>query len=101
LFRNKLNKEQAEDFKDVTALLPHLIQRLKKSEKTREADAEEAAREAARKAPPPPPPPFNRKDSDAASERTLFVEPKRNVRPPFAKDIDCQSISSFTSSSSG
>ncbi len=85
----------------MTALLPHIVHSVEKAEKgkkmiaelTAKKEKEEADRKKAAEMPD-----LIRRDSDAASDMTLIVEPRREV--PFTKDIDCQSMSSVSSSTS-
>ncbi|KAH9222694.1 hypothetical protein DL95DRAFT_518262 [Leptodontidium sp. 2 PMI_412] len=100
--RNALKPEQTEEFNNLTSLLPHLIQSLEKAEKGKKLEAEDAARkekEEADKKNAAAIPGLSRRDSNV-SDLTLIVEPTRK-RAPFAKDIDCESISSVSSSDSG
>ena len=97
ILRNALNPEQTEEFNNLTSLLPHLIQSIEKAEKGKKLEAEASAKKDEEEADikfAAPIPGLSRRDSNV-SDLTLIVEPSRN-RPPFAKDMDCESISSVS-----
>jgi hypothetical protein len=92
--RNLLKPVQVEELKQLTALLPHLVQNFEKAEKEKKENAEFEAK-AARLG-------FEkegtslqnlrRTDSDGFSDVTLPVNNESRGRRGFVKDIDCESI---------
>ncbi|KAH7360761.1 hypothetical protein BKA65DRAFT_534002 [Rhexocercosporidium sp. MPI-PUGE-AT-0058] len=100
--KNALKPEQTEEFNSLISLLPHLIHSLEKAEKGMKREAEAAAKkekEVADRKNAAAMPGLSRRDSNV-SDLTLIVKPSRK-RAPFAKDIDCESITSVSSSDSG
>ncbi|KAG4426171.1 hypothetical protein IFR04_000637 [Cadophora malorum] len=99
--KDALKPEQTHEFNRLTSLLPHLLQSIEKSEKGKKLEAEAAARkeklEADMKAAAAMPDLY-RRDSNV-SDLTLIVEPTRKGTT-IVKDIDCESMSSVSSSNS-
>lgn len=97
--KTTLDQEQSDEFKNLTALLPHLLHSVEKAE---QAKKEEEVFEKARfeRLNPGPAPDLLRRDTDAVSDITLFVDPKpRGRRVEIAKDYQTRnrSFDSFVS----
>lgn len=78
--RSALNEEQTLEFKNLTNLLPHIVHSLDKAALAKKEEAEFEREMAERKAARQnrrPVPPFDRRDTDAASDITLFVDQPR------------------------
>ncbi|KAL2074718.1 hypothetical protein VTL71DRAFT_8497 [Oculimacula yallundae] len=98
--KNALKPEQVEEFNNLNSLLPHLVHSLEKAEKGKKLEAEDAKRreERAARMKAATMPGLSRRDSNV-SDLTLIVEEPRG-RQPFVKDIDCESVTWFSSSDS-
>jgi hypothetical protein len=73
--KTDLNQEQALEFKNLTTLLPHIVHSVEKAEKTKQEEAEfERERLERMNEYRPTIPPFHRRNTDDASDITLFVD---------------------------